>query len=292
MAGSCLTEDDYEGVLGDSLRAEERVRVAIHVSECQDCRTALEERRLVGPTRRPADSPRVGNASGTPVAKARRRWSAGVPWALLVVVLILGVYVSLQLTGIIDRQRRELAAGGGALADQSRAQQEAELHRDRLHLASSALDDASPSLLQDLLGQAPESARLWAWQRLHAMSDRATSRQAAGAGGVASLAISAGGRCIVGGRDGRIRVPARDRGEKVLEWPAHDGAVLALALSPDGKTIASGGEDRNIRLWRLADGSLLHTLEGHSWSVLDLCFESDGSVLVSAGRDETVVHSA
>ena len=38
-------------------------------------------------------------------------------------------------------------------------------------------------------------------------------------------------------------------GGRVLK--GHERWVLALALSPDGKTLASGGDDHSLRIWDL-----------------------------------------
>jgi WD40 repeat protein len=60
-----------------------------------------------------------------------------------------------------------------------------------------------------------------------------------------------------------------------------------IALSPDGKTLASGQSGNHmIRLWDVATGAQLPALEGHLSSVTGLGFSPDGSLLVSgAGVD-------
>ncbi len=44
---------------------------------------------------------------------------------------------------------------------------------------------------------------------------------------------------------------------------AHPGSDASLALSPDGKTLASGGEGGAIQLWDYSTGTLIQTLDGN-----------------------------
>jgi hypothetical protein len=68
----------------------------------------------------------------------------------------------------------------------------------------------------------------------------------------------------------------------------HQGTVECLAVSPDGKLLASGGADWKVRLWELSSGALLQTFTGHAGAVLCLLFSGDGGVLLSGGEDCTV----
>jgi len=62
---------------------------------------------------------------------------------------------------------------------------------------------------------------------------------------------------------------------------AHKGWVRAVAVSPDGKTLASCGNDNAVRLWKTDDGTPIRTLEGHTSHVYNVAFHPDGTHLAS-----------
>lgn len=68
---------------------------------------------------------------------------------------------------------------------------------------------------------------------------------------------------------------------------AHKDAIYALALSPDGATLATGSYDQKIMTWSVSDAKLIHTLAVHNGAIFDLSFRADGKILASASLDRT-----
>ena len=70
---------------------------------------------------------------------------------------------------------------------------------------------------------------------------------------------------------------------RVLE--GHDGAVNAVAVAPDGRTLSSGSDDRSLKFWSVASGTEFRTLSTGSTPVAAIAFAPDGSLLAwSSGR--------
>jgi hypothetical protein len=69
-------------------------------------------------------------------------------------------------------------------------------------------------------------------------------------------------------------------------------ALYALAISPDGKLLASGGIDRIVRLWDLGTGQVRRELTGHQQPgveyIYTLAFSPDGKLLASGDRQGTI----
>ena len=95
------------------------------------------------------------------------------------------------------------------------------------------------------------------------------------------------GRAATAGADGRIAIwtPGNAEPDAVLE--GHTAPIAALAVSPDGATLASASWDQTVRLWPLAGGTS-RVLEGHSQNVNGVAFARDGRTLVSVGYDQSV----
>jgi dipeptidyl aminopeptidase/acylaminoacyl peptidase len=77
-------------------------------------------------------------------------------------------------------------------------------------------------------------------------------------------------------------------GKLIRAFDGHKDAVYSVALSPDGKILATGSYDQTIKLWETESGKEIKTLTGHNGAVFSLAFRPDGKILASASLDRTV----
>jgi WD40 repeat protein len=81
-----------------------------------------------------------------------------------------------------------------------------------------------------------------------------------------------------------------DTGRRVGEpWKGEGGGIFALALSPDGRTIACGREDGSVQRWN-TDGEMIEGVwAGHSGIARSLSWSPTGSHLASGSGDGTIL---
>jgi eukaryotic-like serine/threonine-protein kinase len=76
-------------------------------------------------------------------------------------------------------------------------------------------------------------------------------------------------------------------GGLLARLPGHDAAVIAAAISPDGRWIASGTVSGHIHVWNAGSYACERTLMGHTDAVSSLVFRDD-ETLASGSLDGTV----
>lgn len=69
---------------------------------------------------------------------------------------------------------------------------------------------------------------------------------------------------------------------------AHSDTILAMAFSPDGKSMVTGGADKVARIIDVEALKVKMTLEGHTHHVLGVDWSPDGRTIVTGGGDNMV----
>jgi WD40 repeat protein len=130
---------------------------------------------------------------------------------------------------------------------------------------------------------------------------------AGNARGTVALAFSHDGqRLASGGRTGEVKTWDIARLAEIAAYRGHNGEITALAISPDGRRVASAHEPPEyagerfqavgppptsipavIKVWEAVSGKEQFTLDGHVAGVNQLAFSPDGRRLASASYHET-----
>ena len=106
-------------------------------------------------------------------------------------------------------------------------------------------------------------------------------------GAVNAVAALAGDRFATGGEDGRIAIWKAGEGTPLRVIAAHQGPIVALAVSPDGRLVASASWDGTARVAALDKAGEERVLSGHQVNVNGVAFAPDGRI-VTAGYDLTL----
>ena len=89
------------------------------------------------------------------------------------------------------------------------------------------------------------------------------------------------------GQQGKVVLWEVEKGREAVRV-IDNASTLAVALSPNGKTLATAGLDRVVKLWDLATGKELACMDGHRGFIASLTFSPDGRYVISGGYDSLV----
>ncbi|RUS31507.1 WD40-repeat-containing domain protein [Jimgerdemannia flammicorona] len=172
---------------------------------------------------------------------------------------------------------------------------------DRDLIAERLRKDANPAgyivYIYILLSHRPHPA---VFLQLHFPVDPSTAKTCRGHQlSVTSVAISEDGQLLyTGSKDGSIikwdpktmkklyTFPGGRKGVKA--FTGHTDHVLCLAISSDGKYLASGGRDKKVNVWSVKDDKLLCCFSQHKDSVARLVFRKGTNQLYTASHDRTI----
>lgn len=89
----------------------------------------------------------------------------------------------------------------------------------------------------------------------------------------------------IGGGTGVVSVRGARSGRRLLRTPNGGSFVDGIAISPDGRLVATGSWDGPVRVWDRLSGATLTVLDARHLPGTDLDFAADSRRVVTVGRD-------
>jgi WD40 repeat protein len=100
--------------------------------------------------------------------------------------------------------------------------------------------------------------------------------------------LSPDGKTLVAGTSGRIRCFTIDPWEELFPRKGHGDAVMGVALSPDGKSVATVSRDNTVRTWETATGRERQVIRVGGGLFYGIAWSPDGAWIAEAGGESGV----
>jgi len=96
---------------------------------------------------------------------------------------------------------------------------------------------------------------------------------------------------VTTGNDRRLQCFDLEKAGRLI-WSrkdAHVDAILAVAISPDGKLLATGGQDKVLRFWDAETGAPRGARMGHKEPILAVSFDPNGEWVATASAERVML---
>jgi WD40 repeat protein len=103
------------------------------------------------------------------------------------------------------------------------------------------------------------------------------------------IAYSPDGKLLAACDNSQLKVYDPTSGELLMALSGHEGEVISVAFSRDGKYLATGSADTTVRVWNVGNGDLIRVLEGHSAEVGGVVFSPEGKLLLTSSEDGMLI---
>ena len=168
------------------------------------------------------------------------------------------------------------------------------LYTNRVIFAHRELDDHNPERTEELLEECPEERRGWEWNYLNRQCH--TELRSLTRHGGASVAYNPDGRLILSADfDYAVRIWDSTTSRLIQTWDRSRNGVWGLAISPDGRRVASASgsvsDPDPVLIRDLESGHVLLSIDARTGKHSGIAFSVDGRRVVIAGGELAGGHS-
>lgn len=97
-----------------------------------------------------------------------------------------------------------------------------------------------------------------------------------------------GSKFVVGNNNNQLSIFDLN-GKELTKFTGHNGYILDVAYSPNGRFILSSSIDKSAKLWEVNTGKVIKNFEGHLESVGKVAFSPNGQYILTGSLDSTSI---